>query len=291
MKLSAIGQRVAVDAVKWAPKSAFSGIVGWGARRTLPRSLRAPIYETFARVVGAELGEVELSLSQYGSLGAFFSRGLRPGARQLAGDENAWVAPCDGRVVEAESLGQKAVHAKGRGFSLGALLASESLASAFDGGDFVTIYLSPRDYHRVHAPIDCRLLAYHYVPGHLYPVAPFYVEHIDEIFSTNERVVLEFESDRAGTFALVMVGAAGVGNLRLTRPEFESRHLRQSAKMLSVRLDEPLEVQRGDELGAFELGSTVILCTGADAIDMCATVSEPIQFGETLALHRQQGKR
>ncbi len=291
LKLSAIRERVAVDAIRLAPKSAFSGVVGWGARRKLPRALRAPLYGAFANAVGAKLGEVEHSLGDYKSFGAFFSRGLKSGARSLPEAKADWAAPCDCNVAEGGPLAGRELSAKGYSFSLAALLGDEALADSLQSGDFLTLYLSPRDYHRVHAPTDCRLVRYTYIPGSLYPVAPFYRKHIDNIFSVNERIVLELESD-VGTFALVMVGAAGVGNMRLTSPSFESRHMRapvfprsrkHSGSPHRVDLPEPLRVHRGQELGAFELGSTVILCTPGGALNIQTSVGETLQFGETIA--------
>ncbi len=272
---------MAVDVIRLAPKSAFSNVVGWGARRQLPRALRAPLYGAFANVVGAKLGEVEHSLSDYKSFGAFFSRGLKPGARTLPEQPDQWSAPCDCRVAEVGDLRQRSLQAKGHSFSLRSLLASDSLAELLQFGDFLTLYLSPRDYHRVHAPTDCRLVGYQYVPGSLYPVSPFYRKHIDDIFSVNERIVLELESS-IGTFALVMVGAAGVGNLRLKKPSLESRHLR-STEPGRVQLTEPIELARGQELGAFELGSTVILCLPKEALTVHATVGHALQFGDVIA--------
>lgn len=282
VKLTAIRERVAVDAIKWAPKSMYSGIVGWGARRKLPRSLRAPIYQAFANAVGAELGEVEHALTHYGSLGEFFARGLKPGARVLPEDERVWAAPCDCLVAEAGLLRGRAIEAKGRSFSLRALLNSERLALALQDGEFATLYLSPKDYHRVHTPIDCQLVGYQYIPGSLYPVGPFCLDHIDNIFSMNERLVLEFECT-FGTFAMVMVGAAGVGNLCLTQPELQSRFLRNSTTPLSVHLESPIKMQRGEEVGAFELGSTVILCAPPGTVELSACIGDSLQFGDAIA--------
>jgi phosphatidylserine decarboxylase len=282
VNLTAIRERVAVDAIKWAPKSMFSGIVGWGARRKLPRSLRAPIYQAFANAVGAELGEVECELSEYGSLGAFFARGLKPGARVLPADEQLWAAPCDCFVAEAGLLRGRAIEAKGRSFSIPALLSSERLALALEDGEFVTLYLSPKDYHRVHAPIDCQLVGYQYIPGSLYPVGPFCLDHIDNIFSMNERLVLEFEC-REGIFAMVMVGAAGVGNLCLSQPELQSRFLRHSATRQAVRLETPISMRRGEEVGAFELGSTVILCAPPRTVELSACIGDSLRFGDAIA--------
>ena len=283
LNLTAIRERVAVDAIKWAPKSMYSGIVGWGARRRLPRPLRAPIYQAFANAVGAELSEVERELTEYGSLGEFFARGLKPGARVLPENETHWAAPCDCLVAEAGLLRGRCIEAKGRSFTLPALLSSERLALALEDGEFATLYLSPKDYHRVHAPIDCQLIGYQYIPGSLYPVGPFCLDHIDNIFSMNERLVLEFEC-REGTFALVMVGAAGVGNLCLSKPELQSRHLRVSAQRLAVHLDSPMPLRRGEEIGTFELGSTVILCAPPNTVELTACIGDSLKFGDAIAM-------
>lgn len=262
----------------------FSGIVGWGARRQLPRPLRAPLYEAFASAVGAEISEAEHEPSEYSSFGEFFARALRPGVRPFPDDPKLWIAPCDSKVAELGGLDAHAIEAKGRSFSLAALLASERLALALDGGDFATFYLSPRDYHRVHAPTSCRLLGYHYVPGSLYPVKPFYLQHIENLFAINERLVLELEVE-GRAFALVMVAAAGVGNLRLNEPALESRFLRAGGQRHSVRLDTPIELARGQELGAFELGSTVILCTPPGMLRWTACIGSPVRLGDDIG-HR-----
>lgn len=282
MKRSAISDRLAVDAIRLAPKTLFSGLVGWGARKTVPKTLRAPLYEAFANAVGASLNEVEHSLHEYPSFGAFFARGLKPGVRQMATNESDWISPCDSMVANVGLLSeQNTVLAKGRKFTLPALLASDKLAEQVSDGEFATYYLSPRDYHRVHAPTDCELVSYHYVPGSLYPVKPFFVDHIDNLFALNERLVLEFEC-LGGRFALVMVGAAGVGNLRCNNPAIEGRHLRALGKRLHVRLPEPVSFKRGDELGAFELGSTVILCASAKAVKFSSTIGDRVRFGDTI---------
>lgn len=283
MNLSAIRERVAVDAIKLAPKAMFSGIVGWGARRRLPRPLRAPLYEAFASAVGAKVSEAEHDLSDYSSFAAFFARGLKAGVRSFPSDPSLWGAPCDSHVAEVGKLDGRSVAAKGRSFTLKALLSSEPLARQLDGGDFATFYLSPRDYHRVHAPIDCELIGYHYVPGSLFPVSPFYLQHIENLFAINERIVLELRCE-SGPFVLVMVAAAGVGNLRLTEPELECRHLRAAGQKHSVRLDAPVSLRRGDELGVFELGSTVILCTPPAMLELRACVGTDVRLGDAIGV-------
>src|SRR5690606_21757733 len=196
----------------------------------------------------------------YPSFGAFFARRLADGARPLAAEPEAIVAPCDGRVaargrVEAGTL----LQIKGRRYALADLLAEPERAARYEGGAYATIYLAPRDYHRVHAPVAAELVGYDYLPGARFPVMPFFAERIDGLLCQNERVVLHLDGE-AGACEVVMVAAVGVGNLALTRPAVESRHFRRAA-VPGPRRERfagiPLEA--GAELGAFELGSTVVV--------------------------------
>jgi phosphatidylserine decarboxylase len=242
------------------------------------------VYRAFARAVGAELDEVELPLDAYPSLSSFFSRKLREGARSIDDVEQAVTSPCDGRIgAVGEAVGGHLIQAKGKSYRLDELLADEALAADLDGGTYVTVYLSPRDYHRVHAPIDAVLVGYDYVPGSLFPVSQFFADRIDNLFSTNERVILHLETEW-GRLAMVMVGAAGVGNIELRYPALESRSLRKVGRPRRVRLAEGVAVRRGDELGAFLLGSTVIAVFESDVLDIDSTVvGRPVRLGQPIA--------
>ena len=164
----------------------------------MPHVLRAPAYRAFARAVGADLGEVELELAAYGTFGDFFARKLKAGARPLAGDDAALIAPCDGVIAAlGTATDGTLVQAKGLNYRLADLVVDEEMAERFDGGSYTTIYLSPRDYHRVHAPARGRIVAYDYVPGELWPVNPRVASRREGLFTQNERVVIWLESDRA----------------------------------------------------------------------------------------------
>ena len=131
----------------------YSALVGAVAERILPAALRGFAYRAFARAVGANLDEAELALAEYTSLGDFFTRKLRHGARTIDSAADAVVSPCDGAIAAAGVADDGTlVQAKGRTYRLGELLADHELAEQFHGGSYVTIYLSPRDYHRVHMP-------------------------------------------------------------------------------------------------------------------------------------------
>jgi len=259
VSLTGIGERAAIRAIRLAPKQLYSTVVDWGARRRIPRALRMPLYTTYSRLVGADLKEVELPLADYDSFGEFFARRLRAGAREASTDMTAVASPCDGKVGAFGSIADGSLlQAKGHHYRLADLLVDSALTAKLARGEQVTIYLSPADYHRVHAPMSARFLGYTYVPGARFPVGPFFTERIDGVFAENERLVLELETD-SGSMALVLVGALGVGNLCLTDPRLESRELAGQETPIRVRFEEPISVARGQELGAFHLGSTVVL--------------------------------
>jgi len=266
-----------------SPAASFAGwsaLIGLGARARVPGALRAPAYRAFARAVGAELGDVELDLGAYATFGDFFARKLRAGARPIEGNESAVVAPCDGVVAAlGVTAGGTLIQAKGLNYQLEDLVVDREMARRLEGGPYVTIYLSPRDYHRVHAPLDARLVAYDYVPGELWPVNPRVAARRRGLLARNERVVIWLDAPRVGRVAVVMVAATGVGNIRLAHAE-DSVTWRHAGELRRVELDE--RVRRGDELGAFRLGSTVVLVFEPGAIELAGTVGSTVRFGEQL---------
>jgi phosphatidylserine decarboxylase len=228
---------------------ALSRSVGAAADLPVPRFLRGFVYRTFARQAGARLDEVRDPLDSFPSVGAFFVRHLKAGARTFSGDPNVLPAPCDGRLQAYGRVERGALlQAKGSSYELAALLAGAAGELALEGGTSFTIYLAPSDYHRVHCPLDAELRALHWVPGALHSVRPSVLAARARVFTENERCVLRFASPR-GPFFLVMVGALNVGRIRVCG--IEGRH--------SGELPRPLRFARGAELARFELGSTVVL--------------------------------
>ncbi|MBK9031197.1 MAG: phosphatidylserine decarboxylase [Myxococcales bacterium] len=235
--------------------SAYSTVIGATARRTIPRPLRAPLYRAFAAAVGARLDEVGAPLPTFASFGDFFARPLQAGARPVA--SAPLVSPCDGAIGAAGMISEGTLlQAKGHDYALRDLVVDDALAARLAGGQFATIYLSPRDYHRVHAPAAGRVTGYHYVPGLRWPVSPRFVDHVERLFAVNERVVIELET-AWGPMAVVMVAATGVGNVWLTHAGHDTRAWRRRGDFHCHRL--AASVEAGDELGAFLLGSTVVM--------------------------------
>ena len=264
------------------PGAAYSAIVARAARATLPSRLRAPAYRAFARAVGADLGEAELALAEYPTLGELFARRLRPGVRPIDPAADALIAPCDG-VVAACGVANDGVlvQAKGHTYTIEELVVDRARAAELRGGGYATIYLAPRDYHRVHAPLAARLVGYDYVPGSLWPVNPHVAARRDRLFARNERVVIWLDAPRLGPVAVVMIGAAGVGNIRVLHAP-DSGELRAAGEPRRFELD-GISLERGDELGAFLLGSTVVVVLPPGAVhELACQPGQVVRFGEKL---------
>lgn len=259
----------------FAPFAVWARLIGLGARARVPGPLRKPAYRAFARATGADLGEAELELQHYDSFGDLFARKLRPGARPIDSDPSAVIAPCDGVIAaRGEARGGQLIQAKGLYYRLEDLVVDQAWSQRLIGGPYATIYLSPRDYHRVHAPVDARVIAYDYVPGDLWPVNLRFAARRPELLARNERVVIWLDAPSIGIVALVMVAAVGVGNIRLVHAERAAT----SGKLQRITVDAP--VRRGDELGAFHLGSTVVMIFPPGSVALSGTTGDVTRFGK-----------
>jgi len=195
---------------------------------------------------------------------AFFTRALRDGARPIAGNESTIVSPADGRISQIGDIDQDAVfQAKGHSFSVTELLGGDTTrAGDFQNGRFITVYLSPRDYHRVHMPLTGTLRETVYVPGRLFSVAPHTTRTITRLFARNERLVSIFDTN-AGPMAMVLVGAINVAAIETVWSGLVTPPHRSRIEVSDLR-PRAIELQRGAEMGRFNMGSTVILLFGKD---------------------------
>jgi phosphatidylserine decarboxylase len=226
-----------------------SRLIGWISDRRVPRMLRAPIYRGYARVYDVDLGELRLPLEEHPSFTAFFVRRLADGARRFPLDPALLPSPCDGTLQASDPVDSGSIlQAKGRPYPVRELLAGADHEVELEGGHAWTIYLSPRDYHRVHAPVDASLSEIRWQPGARYSVAPKVLAARPKVLSINERAVLRLETARGPLF-LVMVGALNVGRIRVVGAETGR----------SGSLEPPRKFARGDDLARFEMGSTVVL--------------------------------
>ncbi len=193
---------------------------------------------------------------RYASFNEFFTRALKAGARPIAGDADSIACPVDGRISEAGIIEDgRLLQAKGRRYGLAQLLAGQPWAGDFEGGSFATIYLAPFNYHRVHMPIRGQLQETVYVPGRLFSVNAVTARHVPNLFARNERVLTLFDTAH-GRFALVLVGALNVGSMATVW----SGDITPAARRVVARIPSPpIALERGAELGRFNMGSTVIL--------------------------------
>lgn len=243
------------------PKRALSGAIGWGAGRGIPARLRAAMLSRFASMYGIDVTEAEKPLAEYGGFNEFFTRRLRPGARPVDQEAGRVVSVADGIVVESGLATEgKLLQAKGVFFSLGELLADAEAAARLEGGSYLITYLSPRDYHRVHAPAAGKVVGWRHIPGALFTVSAKGVVREPGLFVRNERFITFIET-ADGLAAVVMVAAVGVGHVTASYdPEVATHGARfKRAAVSQRRYDAPIPISRGEELGIFHLGSTTIV--------------------------------
>jgi len=266
------------------PKRALTHFAGFvAARRSGARTAR--LIRWFVRKYGVDMSEAaDPDIAHYASFNEFFTRALKPGARPLAAAD--MVCPVDGAISQLGVIDHdQIVQAKGHRYTTTALVGGDAaLAAQFEHGHFATLYLSPKDYHRIHMPCAGRLLRMIYVPGDLFSVNPVTARGVPRLFARNERVVCVFESTTGrGPFVMVAVGATIVGSIGtawhgiVTPPRQEIREWTYD--------DRSIVLQRGEEMGRFQLGSTVVLLfpNGPLAFNPAWAPGRAIRLGEAMA--------
>ncbi|VAW46206.1 Phosphatidylserine decarboxylase [hydrothermal vent metagenome] len=224
-------------------------------------------------------------LSSYHHFNDFFTRALKPEARPIDPTENAWVSPVDGIVSQSTHIdGNQIIQAKCHPYTVEALVGGDiGYAKTFENGEAAVIYLSPKDYHRIHIPDQGKLLSMTYVPGDLFAVNPATVRNVEGLFARNERLVIRFENEH-GPFCLIMVGAIFVGSMQTVwegkiTPEYQPtiQHWDYS--------DANLTFNKADEIGRFNMGSTVVLLTPENQLPELGHIiaGTPIKMGAHLA--------
>ncbi len=279
-----MSDRLAVLPQYLLPKQFLTVLAGRIAGAQAGR-LTTQLIKWFVRRYGIDMGEAaNPDLSSYASFNDFFTRALKDGARPLASAD--LICPVDGAISQFGAVrGDQLLQAKGHHYSSRALLGGDaSLAERFDDGSFATLYLSPKDYHRIHMPCDGRLLRMIYVPGELFSVNPTTARGVPGLFSRNERVVCVFESSN-GPFALVLVGATIVGSMATVWHGLVNSE--RGGELLEWRYDDQnVQLRQGQEMGRFLLGSTVVMLFPKGPLQFNPTwrPGGPIRLGELMAV-------
>ena len=280
-------QRVKIALHYLLPQLAITRAAGWLAERRWG-SVTHFIIKAFAKQYQVNLAEAEKSSpSDYATFNEFFIRPLKAGARPIEAAPDYLCLPADGRVSESGKIdANRLIQAKEHFFTLETLLAEDTeMAAKFQDGDFITTYLSPSDYHRVHMPCDATLRKMVYVPGELFSVNPFLAEHVPNLFARNERLICEFETE-FGPMVQILVGATVTASMSTVwagvvnppRPDEVVEYHYNTEGEGVIRLS------KGEEMGAFRLGSTVInlFPKGAVVLEPHLQAGEKTRMGEKL---------
>lgn len=271
---------------KLLPKQLLSRAMHALARSTRPSLRNAMIGTTLRAYPMIDMREaIEPDPYAYPSFNAFFTRALRPETRPVAGGEDVLVSPVDGTVSQLGAIREgRLLQAKGIHYSVPALLADESAMARYSDGSHACLYLAPYNYHRIHMPLDARLIATRYVPGALFSVNASTARSVPDLYARNERVVCEFESS-SGPLAMVLVGALFVGSIEtvyageVNPPAGRGGGVRQLAEGRGRRF------AKGEELARFNMGSTVVLLHGHGRLQFADGIAPGsiVRMGQALA--------
>jgi len=247
----------------------------------LPPRLSDAMVKAYARAYHVDMSDLDPRAGSYPSFDSFFTRSLRRGARVIA--DASVVCPADGHVVDAGQIDiASRISVKGQAYDVDELAGHCPGAARYAGGSFTVIYLAPGDYHRVHAPVDGRVTRVCGVPGDLFPVSWIGEKHIPRLYVRNHRVVVSIET-QLGLVTVVMVGATMVGRITSTALGGRSVPPGEHAP------DPPMEVRRGDEIGTFHLGSTVVVLVQS-GVDL-ALDRGPVRYGQSLVAGTRHPRR
>jgi phosphatidylserine decarboxylase len=243
---------------------------------SLPPGLSRAVVGLYVRAYKVDLAEYD-GPSTYPSFDAFFTRPLKPGRRDICVAPDAVVSPADGSI---EAIGMidldRTLTIKQRPYKVAELIGDEADSRRYAGGQFAVVYLSPRDYHRVHAPVAGAVTLVRSCPGDLFPVNAIGERHVPSLFSRNRRVAIAIDTEQLGRVTVVMVGAIIVGRISVTAfggPDVPlGEHL----------IRPPQVVQKGDEIGVFHLGSTAIVFLEAGHARPFARQVGPVRLGQSL---------
>lgn len=274
---------------KLTPKYFLTCVAGFFARRNLG-SITTLFIKLFSKKYKIDLNEAKLSNpSDYKTFNDFFVRELKDGQRPILAKENEQCMPVDGTMAEFGDIDNDTmISAKGCYYSLNDLLGGDTnCSSTFIDGKFACIYLAPSNYHRIHMPVTGKLTKMIFVPGKYYSVNPTYVQNIDKLFTKNERAICFFDTEK-GPLAMVLVGATIVGSIATIWAGEVAPNKLKKVTVWEYTGDQQITIQKGEEMGRFYLGSTVITCWPKNTIEFTDSIKTgtPVKLGERLAIEK-----
>jgi phosphatidylserine decarboxylase len=256
------------------PRGLVSRAMGAGTRIALPRALHRSFLRWYCGHYGVNLGECE-DPGSFPTIASFFVRALRDGARPVDAAPDALVSPVDAKVYAlGDVTNGRLPQSPELDYAVADLLGGDK---RYEGGTFAVLYLAPKDYHRVHAPREGRVLGVRYRPGELWPVFPGATRRIRDLFARNERLVVRLDTDR-GEIAVVMVGAFGVGRMSLA---FDSMVTNTGRPGTDAEYTPPKGIGRAEEIGRFEMGSTVVLVLPR-AVTWTVSPGQDVKLGQAI---------
>ena len=262
------------------PRAAISKALGSLCEAELPAPLARAVVSTYCKAYRVAMHEADPEALPYRSFDAFFTRKLKDGLRPIDGDERTLVSPADGRLSEIGRIEPHgAIRVKGQNYTLEELLGDAGWARELSGGGFGVVYLSPRDYHRVHSPVSGRIVRVRGIEGDRYPVNSIGERYVPGLFVRNRRVTVEIASPQWGRVAVVFVGAMIVGRMTVVgidQPDVQGDH----------PVKPPRPVERAEELGAFHLGSTVVFAVDEEHFGGFSRATGEVSYGQGIAIAR-----
>jgi phosphatidylserine decarboxylase len=279
---TSLKDRAVISSLKMLPQNHMSRAMGVLAATTIPKVLGTLPVRAFGGVFGVDFDEVKDPLESFSSIQQFFTRSLKDGARPVDAAADAFVSPCDGAWGQAGTITDgTALQVKGRPYSVAQLLRDDQLAASLEGGSYATLYLSPRDYHRFHAPIAGDVVSARHIPGALWPVNHAGVHYVDGLFAVNERItaLLRPTAHKNARLVMVAVGATMVGKVHVTFDDLTTNVPGASSTLRDYASD-PKPLAKGEEWGRFEFGSTLVLLAtrGLVSLDVQAP-GTPLKLG------------
>ncbi len=261
----------------------ISSAFGSFASKKFSPTIQKTLNKSYAKAFKLDMSEFD-PIENFASLNLLFTRKLLK-QRQFDESTNTLISPCDARITEFGPLsGIELLQIKGKSYSLDELLASNEEAAKYKDGLYANFYLSPRDYHRFHAPTDLKVIKTVHIPGKLYPVNTPALNSIDSLFAKNERVLMLCEDMNKKRFYMIFIGALNVGKIVMS---FDDRVQTNAKKKLATSYEyESLTLKKGDEIGMFEMGSSIVMVFEKEYLDFNLSYNQKVKFGQTIATIR-----